>query len=356
MASVLLHRTAEPVYGSEASGLVRGRVALVTGAGGSIGSEIVRQLHRLEAAEVYYLDKDEYALYRLQHELDGNGLLDDAHYLLADIANLAQLQQIMDRVRPHLVFHAAAHKHLPLLEKSPAAAIITNVRGTENVVRTAVRAGAELVVNISTDKAARPSSILGMSKRLGEMIAAGYVGRGTRIASVRFGNVLGSRGSFLETLDLQIDGDRPITITHPDVTRYFMTIPEAASLVIEAAVLAEAGETYVLDMGSPIRIMDVVARFAEAVNRRLPRIVFTGLRPGEKMHEELYDPAEPRQSTSHSRISKVHVEDGFTGDPDVLRIEVDGLYRAVRLGLTPVELADELVRLIDANTQVGVAA
>lgn len=352
MAADLLLRSADPVYGREASELVGGTRALVTGAGGSIGSEIVRQLHRLGVAEVYYLDTDEYALYRLQNEIDGNGLLDSEHYVLADIANLQQLQQVMDDVRPDLVFHAAAHKHLPLLEKAPARAIITNIRGTENVVETAVASGAKLVINISTDKAARPSSVLGMSKRLAEMIAASHVGSGTRIASVRFGNVLGSRGSFLETLDMQLAGGLPVTITHPDVTRYFMTIPEAAGLVIEAAVLAEAGETYVLDMGDPIKITTVVDRFA-CLMGKTPEIVFTGLRPGEKMHERLYDPSEPQQVTAHPRISKVHVED--TGNPALLRQEAQTLYRAVRLGLTPEELRDEMIRLIDTNTMSKVA-
>jgi FlaA1/EpsC-like NDP-sugar epimerase len=355
MASDLLCRTADPVYGVEASDLVGGTTALVTGAGGSIGSEIVRQLHRLGVLEVYYLDKDEYALYRLQQEIEGIGLLDDQHYVLADVANRSQIAQVMELVRPDIVFHAAAYKHLPLLEKSPAAAIITNVRGTENVVETSIAAGVKRVINISTDKAARPTSVLGMSKRLGELIAASHVGPATRIASVRFGNVLGSRGSFLETLDLQVGAGRPVTVTHPDVTRYFMTIPEAAALVIEAAVLAESGETYVLDMGDPIRILDVIDRFARLTQTGTPEVVYTGLRPGEKLHEELYDPTEPRMDTPHPRISKVHV-DGETGQYAMLQGEAEILYRSVRLGATPQDLRAEMIRLIQANTLNGVAA
>ena len=355
IASDLLDRSADPVYGREAADLVGGTTALVTGAGGSIGSEIVRQLHRLGVAEVFYLDKDEYALYGLQQEIEGNGLLDDRHYILADVANRAQIQQVMHLVRPDLVFHAAAHKHLPLLEKSPAAAILTNVRGTENVVETAVEARVKRVINISTDKAARPSSVLGVSKRLAELIAASHIGSSTRIASVRFGNVLGSRGSFLETLDLQLDRGLPVTITDPEVTRYFMTIPEAAALVIEAAVMAEAGETYVLDMGEPIRILDVVERFAKLMDIARPEIVVTGLRAGEKLHEELYDPSEPRQDTPHPRISKVHVAE-LSREREMLRAEAEMLYRSVRLGATPTELRHAMLALVEANIRDGQVA
>jgi FlaA1/EpsC-like NDP-sugar epimerase len=354
-ASELLHRSIDPVYGPEARTLVEGTTALVTGAGGSIGSEIVRQLHKLGVAEVYFLDKDEYSLYRLQQEIAGIGLLDDRHYILADVANRSLLMQIMEVVQPDLVFHAAAHKHLPLLEKSPAAAIITNVRGTENVIETSIAVGVQRVINISTDKAAAPRSVLGMSKRLGELIAASRVGSDTRIASVRFGNVLGSRGSFLETLDLQVAAGRAVTVTHPDVTRYFMTIPEAAALVIEAGVLAQSGETYVLDMGEPIRILDVIERFARLVGIKTPEIVYTGLRPGEKLHEELYDPTEPLSGTRHPRISKVHVE-GYAHRHAILWDDANELYRSVRLGMSPHELYNEMARLININTSAEVYA
>ena len=354
MASDLLARPIDQVYGPEARELVAGKVALVTGAGGSIGSELVRQLHRLGVGEVYYLDKDEYSLYKLQLELEGVGLLDDKHYVLADVANAAQVQRILADVRPDLVFHAAACKHLPLLERSPASAIITNVQGTENVVRAAVAVGVERFINVSTDKAARPTSVLGMSKRLAELVSASVAGYNTRIASVRFGNVLGSRGSFLETLDVQTSRGLPVTVTNAAATRYFMTIPEAAALVIEAAVLAEGGETYVLDMGSPVLITDIVARFATLRGIEMPEVRYTGLRPGEKLHEELYDPSEPRQATAHPRISKVHVE-GDKPTPLTWN-QTNWLYQDVRSGAAIDELKASMTLLVSTHTSVLIGA
>lgn len=303
----ILGRPAEPVYGEEARRLVTGRRVLVTGAGGSIGGEIVRQLSRLGVGEMFFVDNDEYALYSLQRELSGNALLDDSHFVLADVSDEAKLNRVFAWARPSIVYHAAAHKHLPLLENSPEAAVRTNVLGTAVVLQASITHGVERFINISTDKAARPTSVLGMSKRLAEMAVAGRAGSATTVASVRFGNVLGSRGSFVETLHWQLAAGRPVTLTHPAASRYFMTIPEAAALVIEASVLAQAGETYVLDMGEPVRILDLIQRFAALSGGPEPQIVVTGLRPGEKLHEELFDPSEAQRPTAHPRIREVDV-------------------------------------------------
>jgi len=298
----LIGRTTDVSYTAAARSGVRGRRVLVTGAGGSIGGELVRQLHQLDPAAVYLLDHDEGALHAMQLELHGHGLLTDERIILADIRDYEALYREFQRVRPEVVFHAAAHKHLPLLERYPAEGVKTNVLGTANVLLAAEATGVGAVVNISTDKAAAPSSVLGATKRVAEMLTALRSGNEMKVASVRFGNVLGSRGSFLPTLDWQVRHGLPVTITDPDVTRFFMTIPQAAALVIEAAQMADNGETYVLDMGEPVRIVDLVDRYAATVGQPAPRIVYTGLRPGEKLHEELVDGGERRRATDHPHI------------------------------------------------------
>ena len=301
----LLPRSPRVIIGDEAHTLIEDRTILVTGAGGSIGSELARQLSQLRPRRVYLLDHDESALHAMQLEFHGHGLFADDTSVLCDIRDSDALRRVFARVRPDLVFHAAAHKHLPPLERYPAEGVKTNVIGTDNVVRAAVEAGVSRLVNVSTDKAARPVSVLGATKRLAEILVAGQAEGATRAASVRFGNVLGSRGSFLHSLAWQLDRGLPVTVTDPGVTRYFMTIPEAAGLVIEAAVMADAGETFVLDMGAPIQILDLINRFVALRGDSPPTIVFTGLRPGEKLHEELFDDAEVRTETTHRRITSV---------------------------------------------------
>ncbi|MFH5878505.1 polysaccharide biosynthesis protein [Arthrobacter sp. NA-172] len=304
----LLGREAIHVYGPGARELIEGKTILVTGAGGSIGSEIVRQMRLLEAGKVYYVDNDEFALYNLQMGTEGVALLDDDAYCLADVKDEQLMRRIMQEVQPDIVFHAAAHKHLPLLERAPEAAVKTNVFGTESVILAAIAANVDRVVNISTDKAANPTSALGWSKRLAEHVVAKYAGTSaTKVVSVRFGNVLGSRGSFLPTLITQMENGQTVRLTDPEVSRFFMTIPEAAGLVIEAACLAEQGETYVLDMGSPVRIQALINRFVELSGHLPPEIEYTGLRPGEKLSEELFDRRETYYSTAHPRILKADV-------------------------------------------------
>jgi FlaA1/EpsC-like NDP-sugar epimerase len=201
-----------------------------------------------------------------------------------------------------VVFHAAAHKHLPLLERYPSEGVKTNVAGTANLVHAAVEFGVDRFILVSTDKAADPSSVLGATKLLAEQILTACAGLGTRFASVRFGNVLASRGSLIDTVRHQVLNGLPVSITDPGVERYFMTIPEAVGLVIEASAMAERGETYVLDMGSPVRIIDIVKRFAEYLGLPIPEIRFVGLRDGEKLSEDLFSSDEVRQPTANALI------------------------------------------------------
>lgn len=321
-------RPEQVVYGDSARRLVAGSTVLVTGAGGSIGSELVRQLTLLQAGTVYMLDHDEGALHSLQLELSGHGLLSDANTILADIRDLTALTRHFGRVKPDLVFHAAAHKHLPLLERFPAEGVKTNVLGSRNVAVAAARSGVARLVNVSTDKAASPTSVLGATKRFAEELTVAEATERLRVANVRFGNVLGSRGSFLDSLTWQIDNGLPVTITDEDVTRYFMTIPEAAGLVIEAAVMAESGATYILDMGMPVRILDLARTYARLAEVAEPEIVYTGLRPGEKLHEELLDRSETSLPTEHPRIFKTRSADAAS----VAHQRLAMLERAAALG------------------------
>lgn len=289
-------------YDSEARSLISGRRVLVTGAGGSIGSELSRQVARLHPAQLFVLDRDETLLQAVQFDIWGDGLLDSDALVLADIRDRPRLMRLFADLELDVVFHAAALKHLTLLENHPVEAVKTNILGTRNVVQAAHACGVDTFVNISTDKAADPTSMLGASKRAAEMVVSSHSDP-MAVASVRFGNVLGSRGSFLTVLRRQLAEGRPVTVTHPDAERFFMTIPEAAALVIEAGAMAKGGEsTFVLDMGDPVRITDVVTRFAEQAGYDDYCIRFTGLRPGEKLSEVVFSGHEDRQRTSHPRV------------------------------------------------------
>ncbi|MHA6509076.1 polysaccharide biosynthesis protein [Tessaracoccus sp. Y1736] len=286
---------------------VTGQRVLVTGAGGSIGSEIARQLQKLGPAKLILLDRDESALHGVQLDLYGNGLLDTDDMVLCDIRDDGALCAVFQHQRPDVVFHAAALKHLPMLERYPDEGWKTNVLGTLNVLRCAHDAGVKHLVNISTDKAADASSVLGRTKRLAERLTAWFAERHhLRYLSVRFGNVLGSRGSVLHSFRAQIERGGPVTVTHPDVTRYFMTIPEACELVLQAGAIGRPGEVLVLDMGQPVRIVDVAERLIAESGQDID-IHFTGLRQGEKLHEVLLSDAEDRAPSTHPLISQVPV-------------------------------------------------
>jgi FlaA1/EpsC-like NDP-sugar epimerase len=298
----LLGRAEVHIASDRACNLIRGRRVLVTGAGGSIGSELCRQINRFQPAALHMLDYDESNLHGLQLELTGSGLLDSDDIIVANIRDRQRVDQVFAQTRPELVFHAAAHKHLPLLERHPCEGVKTNVLGTKNLVDAAVRHGTEQFVLISTDKAADPSSVLGATKRLAELVVAHAAGGPARMASVRFGNVLGSRGSLLSVLAKQVADEHTITITHPDVTRFFMTVEEAVALVLEAATMSEYAETFVLDMGEPVAIVDLVHRYAEQLHMPDVTIRFTGLRPGEKLNEKVFSDAETRLPTAHPKV------------------------------------------------------
>ncbi|WIM94236.1 nucleoside-diphosphate sugar epimerase/dehydratase [Actinoplanes oblitus] len=289
------------------AGYLAGRRVLVTGAGGSIGSELCRQVAQFNPARLVMLDRDESGLHAVQLSLDGRGMLDDRNLVVADIRDQQRLDEVFAEHQPQVVFHAAALKHLPLLEMHPSEALKTNILGTYQILQTAIRHHVDRLVNISTDKAADPCSVLGYSKRITERLtaAADAAAPGT-YTSVRFGNVLGSRGSVLTAFAAQVEAGGPITVTDPDVTRYFMTVQEAVRLVIQAGAVESHGEVLVLDMGEPVRIADVAKRIAESAGGHI-QIVYTGLRRGEKLAEVLLGPAEPDHRPHHPLISQAPV-------------------------------------------------
>jgi FlaA1/EpsC-like NDP-sugar epimerase len=287
------------------AGYLTGKRVLVTGAGGSIGSELCRQIHRFGPAELMMLDRDESALHAVLLSIDGNARLDDPSVILADLRDADVIRRIFDTRRPQVVFHAAALKHLPLLERYPGEAVQTNIWGTLTVLEAA--AGVERFVNISTDKAANPISVLGYSKRITERLTAYTAGTaGGTFLSVRFGNVLGSRGSVLTAFNAQIARGGPLTVTHPEVTRYLMTTQEAVQLVIQAAAIGRGGEALVLDMGKPVRIAEMARHMAQLAPVPI-RIEYSALRPGEKLHEELFGAGEVDRRPLHPLISHVEV-------------------------------------------------
>ena len=287
--------------------LVNRRV-LVTGAGGSIGSELCRQLARFNPAELIMLDRDESALHEVQLSIHGRALLDTPQTVLADLRDEATINHIFDTRKPEVVFHAAALKHLPLLERYPLEAYQTNVLGTLTLLNAAQRTGVGVFVNISTDKAANPISVLGYSKRIAERVTAavGEKANSGKYMSVRFGNVLGSRGSVLMSFRDQIAKGGPLTVTHRGVTRYFMTISEAVQLVIQAGAIGSSGEALVLDMGTPVSIYDVAKQLV-ANSGKPVEIEIVGLRAGEKVHEELFGEGEEDTRPRHPLISHVPV-------------------------------------------------
>lgn len=321
---LLLGRDEVQVVRAATRAVVAGRRVLVTGAGGSIGSELCRQIRRYAPAALYMLDHDESNLHRLQLEISGEALLDTDEILVADIRDEARLHQIFTSLRPQVVFHAAAHKHLPLLERHPCEGVKSNVLGTAHVAAAAAAHGCERLVLISTDKAAAPSSVLGATKRLAESVVRSHAGETMATASVRFGNVLGSRGSLLHTLAYQVAAKEPVTITDPDADRFFMTVEEAVGLVLEAAAMAEAGETFVLDMGEPVRIRRLVEAYIAHVGATGVEVRYTGLRPGEKLSETLFSASEHEIPTSHPRISAT--QGGL--EPDDLAEGLERLYAA----------------------------
>lgn len=328
----LLSREEVELDVSLASGYVEGRTVLVTGGGGSIGSELVRQLLPAHPARVVLFDIYENTVYELYHELAAKAKAQGTELLceIGSITHLPALERVFDLYQPQVVFHAAAHKHVPLMEADPREAVENNVFGTLNVVRLADRRNCERFVLISTDKAVNPTNVMGATKRMCEMIVQNYAKRSSCVyAAVRFGNVLGSHGSVIPLFKRQIAAGGPVTLTHRDITRYFMTIPEASRLVITAGALAKGGEIFVLDMGEPVKIYDLainLIRLSGLEPGRDIEIVETGLRPGEKMYEELRMDGERVEPTADGRINvtvgRAPGVDEVRGNLDMLR---DGL-------------------------------
>lgn len=317
--------------------LVRGRRVLVTGAGGSIGSEIVRQVSGFDPESLLVLDNDETHLYDLLATVPRR-----ATAILADIRDRVRIEEVVHTHAPQVVFHAAAHKHVPILEEHPQEAFQTNVIGTINVAEAAVSAGTQTFVLISTDKAVHPSSVMGASKRIAEEIVRSLGDRGTVLCSVRFGNVLGSRGSVVPTFMAQIEAGGPVTVTDPDMTRYFMSIPEAVELVLQASSMARGGEVFTLDMGDPIRIIDLAGKLIRLSGRVPGRdvpIEIVGSRPGEKVHEELIEDGEHPIPSGHPGIVVAHPS---PPDPVALRSSLHGMDQLVRSGNS--SLLGELIR------------
>jgi FlaA1/EpsC-like NDP-sugar epimerase len=292
---------------SEIATFLSKKKILITGAGGSIGSEIARQVNRFNSDGLFLLDRDENALLSLQLSLVGDGLLANPNLILADIRDNARILQILDELRPDIVFHAAALKHLAILERFPQEAFKTNVVGTQNLIDSARKSNVKYFVNISTDKAADPISELGKTKLLTERQISAVSDLDKKYISVRFGNVIGSNGSFLNTFRYQIKSGGPVKVTHPEITRYFMTVSEAVHLVLQSVLIGESGETLILDMGNPVSIDLVAKNMIEASGKSI-KIEYTGLRDGEKLHERLVGVNEKIYRGKHKDIMHTRVE------------------------------------------------
>lgn len=317
--------------------LVEGQIVMVTGAGGSIGGELCRQIAALNASRLLMVEQSEGNLFNIEQELNETGLGSVALPLVADILDGERMKFIFQRYQPRVVFHAAAHKHVYLMERQPAEAIRNNVAGTRQLAELAALHGADAFVFISTDKAINPTSVMGATKRLAELqmmsvaakveplgahasvtgsIPVGSAkGKHTKFMAVRFGNVLGSSGSVIPIFKRQIANGGPVTVTHPDVTRYFMTIPEAVGLVLQSSVLGKGGEIFVLDMGQPVKIVDLARQMIQLSGFKVGddiEISFTGLKPGEKLYEELRHSTETHESTEHPRIMRFTTEAMFS--------------------------------------------
>jgi FlaA1/EpsC-like NDP-sugar epimerase len=331
------------------SGYVAGEVVLVTGAGGSIGSELCRQIARLRPAKLVLLDHAEPALFEIERELVRERGFLPAAAVVGDVKDAAKLRQVFDKYRPGVVFHAAAYKHVALMEANPIEAVRNNTIGTRVVADVAVEYGAKRFVLVSTDKAANPKTVMGQSKALAEWIVETWGHRadvGTRFVAVRFGNVLGSSGSVVPIFRRQIARGGPVTVTHPEMTRFFMTIPEAVQLIVQAGAIGGRGQVYVLDMGEPVRIVDLADKMIRLSGKEPGTdvaIEFIGPAPGEKLHEELVGAGETATPSPHPKIDLITRP---PIDPDWLEAELELLERLVSDGET-LELVGALRRVVE---------
>jgi FlaA1/EpsC-like NDP-sugar epimerase len=333
---------------------VQDKVVLVTGAGGSIGSELVRQLARLGAAKLVLVDKGESALFEIERELVDERDFHAGVTVLADVGDRTKLRQLFEEHSPSVVFHAAAYKHVGMLELNPLQAVRNNILGTRALVEAAVEAGVERFVLISTDKAASPKNVMGRSKAVCEWIIESFALRDdvdTRFVAVRFGNVLGSAGSVIPIFRKQIERGGPVTVTTPEMTRFFMTIPEAASLVVQAGAMGGRGQVYVLDMGEPVHILDLAKQMIRLSGRsedEIP-IVFTGAQPGEKIHEVLWNEGEMVGPTSNPKIMRAA---RAVIDHEWLEESLAELERLVEEGAT-LDVVAKLTAMIKEPQRIG---
>jgi FlaA1/EpsC-like NDP-sugar epimerase len=325
--------------------LAKGRTVLITGAGGSIGSELCRQLAQLEPARLIILGHGENSIFDIQAELRASYPKLNVSPMIADVRDQRRMHAIFDDTRPFAVFHAAAHKHVPLMEENVVEAITNNVHGTTNVVNAAIDAGVEHFVLISTDKAVRPTSIMGATKRLAERVVQhAAVAHGRNFVSVRFGNVLGSRGSVVPTFFRQIRAGGPVLVTHPEMRRYFMTIPESVQLVLQAGTLGLGGEVFVLDMGEPVKIVDLATDLIRLCGFEPGKdidVQFTGIRPGEKLYEEMFFHEEHAVPTNHPKLLRAKK----AGIPEGLMRRIERLVAATDTSEED-ELREMLIALV----------
>ncbi len=344
----LLRRAPVRIDMEEVAKYIAGQRVLVTGAGGSIGSELCRQICALNPARLLLLGQGENSIFEIEQEL-----VRDFSYaptaLIGDVKDRERLEEIFLHERPTVVFHAAAHKHVPLMEANPQEAVKNNVLGTRNLAELAALCGVKKFIYVSTDKAVNPTSVMGATKRIGEMIIQSLSKTvpppgGTRFAAVRFGNVLGSRGSVIPTMRKQIARGGPVTVTDPEMTRYFMTIPEAVQLILQAGAMGKQGEIYILDMGEPVRILDLARDLIRLSGLRPEediKIELTGIRPGEKIFEELTYDEEKMARTAHE---KIFVSNSNGLDPAAVRCDVDRLISLAAQGERDT-LRDEILRI-----------
>jgi FlaA1/EpsC-like NDP-sugar epimerase len=330
----LLNRPPIKLDNRKLNSIITGKTVMVTGAAGSIGSEIVRQLIDFQPNKIILLDQAESPLVELELEIREN-----LHYLLAkavvaDVRNYTRMKQIFDEYRPNIVFHAAAYKHVPIMELNPSEAININVRGTKNVADLSVDFKVEKFVMVSTDKAVNPTNVMGASKRIAEIYTQSlyFHMHSTQFVTTRFGNVLGSNGSVIPRFTKQIEAGGPVTVTHPDITRFFMTIPEACQLVLEAGAMGNGGEIFVFDMGESVKIIDLAVKMIQLAGLKPYEeidIQFTGLRPGEKIYEELLNDKETALPTHHEKIMRAKVREY---DFEEIKIQINTLLDLAQAG------------------------
>ena len=336
--SDLLARHPQDLDKNKISSFIENKTILITGAGGSIGSEIVRQCIKFNAKKLILLDHSEYNLYQIEQEVSGEA---DITCVMQSVVNKTQLQKTFKKYKPQIIIHAAAYKHVPMVESNIEESIVNNVIGTKNCIDVSLEHHVEKFILISTDKAVRPTNVMGTTKRICELYAQNSNGNGTDIVAVRFGNVLGSSGSVIPKFKKQIENGQNITVTHPDITRYFMLIPEACELVLQAGAIGTGGEIFILDMGNPIRIVDLAQKMIELSGKDDIEIEFTGLRPGEKLYEELLID----ESDIHTEYDSITVATPTHYNIDTLNIDINTLLHAE-------DKLDQLIKIVPEFTHM----